>query len=63
MKKLPTGVWVPISIDLQCFGAQGADFSRIDTPFLLLTRGKLAVSFADVRIVPGAAADATVKCD
>ncbi|MDH4014050.1 MAG: putative glycoside hydrolase, partial [Chromatiales bacterium] len=63
MKKVPQDTWFPLSIDLQCFNKEGADFSRIDTPFLLLTRGRLALSFANLRIVPGAAADAVIKCD
>ncbi|PLX56026.1 MAG: beta-glucosidase [Chromatiales bacterium] len=63
MKKVPQDTWFPLSIDLHCFNKEGADFSRIDTPFLLLTRGRLALSFANLRIVPGAAADAVIKCD
>lgn len=62
MRKVPSGRWIPLSIDLECFADAGADFSRIDSPFLLLTKGKLTLSTADIRIVPEAGADALIRC-
>ena len=35
---------------------------NVDMPFLLLTRGKLDMSLAQVAIVPGAAENAIVRC-
>lgn len=63
LRKIPADTWVALAIDLQCFANGGADFSRIDTPFLLVTRGKLTVVTADIRIVPGVADEAVIRCD
>ena len=46
-----------MKIPLACFAATGADFARVNTPFLVFTDGAFAASFADIRWVPGAAGD------
>jgi beta-glucosidase len=48
-----------VKVPLQCFAAAGADFSLVDTPFLVNTSQPFQLSFANVRWSPGAAADAT----
>ena len=61
-KALPKDQWLRVSVDLACFVDNGLDVGAVDMPFLLLTRGALDLSLADVRIVPGAAESATVRC-
>ncbi|MDH3769184.1 MAG: putative glycoside hydrolase [Gammaproteobacteria bacterium] len=61
-KTLPGGVWTTLSMDLNCFAQNGADFRKIDTPFLLLTRGKFTLSIADIEIIPGVAREAALSC-
>jgi len=62
LKALPENEWLRVSFDLRCFANGGLNVSNVDTPFLLLTSGKLSVTIADVRLVPGAGPDATIKC-
>ena len=62
LKRLPKDEWLRLDIDLQCFVDMGAKLDTVDTPFLLLTSGKLALSIADVRFVPGAGEGAAVTC-
>jgi len=63
LKALPPEQWLRVSIALRCFADGGLDIEHVDTPLLLLTRGKLALSVADVRIVPGIAESATIRCE
>ncbi len=62
LKALPADEWIRISFDLQCFVGGGLEVGHVDTPFLLITRSKLSVEIADVRIVSGAGPTATIKC-
>jgi beta-glucosidase len=63
LKALPLAQWLKVSIALKCFADGGLNIEHVDTPLLLLTRGKLALSVADVRIVPGIAESATIRCE
>ena len=63
LRKVPADTWIALAIDLRCFANGGADFNRIDTPFLLSTRGRLTVVTADISVVPGVADDAVIRCD
>ena len=62
LKALPADEWLRVSLDLKCFADGGLNIKSVDTPFLLSTAGKMAVSIADVNIVPGAGVDATIRC-
>lgn len=62
LNALPENEWLRVSFDLRCFANGGLNVSNVDTPFLLLTSGKLSVTMADVRLVPGAGPNATIKC-
>lgn len=62
LKALPTDEWLRVSFDLKCFADGGLDSNNVDTPLLLLTKARLSLSIAEVRIVPGAGAEATIKC-
>jgi beta-glucosidase len=62
LKALPTDQWLRVSFDLKCFADGGLDIANVDTPFLLLTKGRLSLSVSDVRLVPGAGPAATINC-
>ena len=59
---IPTDQWVRVSFDLKCFVDSGLAFENVDTPWLITTRGELAVSIAEITMVPGAGPDATIRC-
>ncbi|MES2742464.1 MAG: glycoside hydrolase family 3 N-terminal domain-containing protein [Pseudomonadota bacterium] len=53
-----------VKIPLACFAAKGADFTLVDTPFLVYTEKAFVASFANIRWVPGAGKDAdAVACE
>ena len=62
LKALPKDEWLRLTVDLQCFASEGLDATRVDTPFLLLTEGKLALEIADIRLVPGLREKAAIRC-
>jgi beta-glucosidase len=63
-RSLPTGIRQTVKIPLQCFAAAGTDMAIVNTPLLLYTEGAFQLSFANVRWVPGAAADPdATACD
>ena len=62
LRALPVEQWLRVSFDLKCFADGGLNIKNVDTPFLLTTAGKMAVSISDVSIVPGAGGDATIRC-
>jgi beta-glucosidase len=62
LRALPADEWLRVSVDLKCFADGGLDASRVDTPLLLLTRRKLALSLAEVSIVDGAGPSAIINC-
>lgn len=43
--------WGTVRIRLRCFETAGTDMTKVNTPFLLATDGKLALRFSDVRMV------------
>lgn len=65
--------WQTITLGLACFPAAGANFgdaqpaaeffTQVLQPFSLVTAGKLDITFADVRLVKGAAGGAAGKCN
>ncbi|CAN7329164.1 glycoside hydrolase family 3 N-terminal domain-containing protein [Rhizobacter sp. LjRoot28] len=63
LKSLPLDVTSTVKIPLACFEAAGADFSTVDTPFLLKTAAAFSATVARVRWVVGASGDAdTLTC-
>lgn len=62
LKALPEDQWLRLSVALKCFVDGGLNTKTVDTPLLLLNRGKLSLSIADVRLVPQAGSAATIKC-
>ena len=62
LNALPTKQWVKVSVDLRCFAEHGLNVEKVDSPLTLLTKSKLSLSIADVRVVPGAGETATIRC-
>lgn len=62
LKSRTLGEWKNFSIDLQCFAEAGADFSNISSPWVIYSAGALGLSFANIKIVPGAGAEADISC-
>ncbi|MGL6159139.1 glycoside hydrolase family 3 protein [Microbulbifer sp.] len=63
LSQLKAGEWSQLSIDLQCFAGQGAEFAHIESSFALESEGALSLAVANIKYVPGAADSATVRCD
>ncbi|MFS1523525.1 glycoside hydrolase family 3 protein [Microbulbifer sp. 2304DJ12-6] len=63
LAKLQPGNWSKVSIDLQCFVAGGADFSRVSAALSITSEGALALAVANVKYVPGAADSAMISCE
>ncbi|MFV8782105.1 glycoside hydrolase family 3 protein [Microbulbifer sp. SA54] len=63
LAELKPGEWSELSIDLQCFAKAGADFSQVSSGLFLRSEGALGLSVANIKFVPGAAAEAAVRCD
>lgn len=49
-------------IPLACFQAAGADFTQVNTPFLMSTDSPFELTFANVRWLPGPAATDAAHC-
>ncbi|MDX3775275.1 exo 1,3/1,4-beta-D-glucan glucohydrolase [Chromatiaceae bacterium AAb-1] len=62
LNTLPQNEWQQVTVDLQCFKQQGVDLGQVFTPFSLQTKGKLTLGITGLAIVPGSAADATLRC-
>ncbi len=62
LKAVPKEQWIRLSFDLKCFVDGGLNIKNVDTPLLLTTKGRMALSVADVRIVAGIGGDATIRC-
>ncbi|TDQ51338.1 glycoside hydrolase family 3 protein [Permianibacter aggregans] len=62
MQALPVDTWSQISVDLQCLREQGMNFGQTFVPFSLQTGSATVFSIADVKIEPGKAKTATIRC-
>lgn len=51
LKAGPPGGWQTVRLKLACFRVAGTDFSRVDSPLVLTSRGALALDIADLRLV------------
>jgi beta-glucosidase len=54
--------WHDLVVDLQCFEKQGADLSKIYTPFSLNTSANVTIDFTDIAIVPDSQSTVNVDC-
>ena len=62
LQQLATGEWSTLSIDLQCFVEQGADFSKVTNALSLSSAGEVSLSVANIKYVPRAAESADIQC-
>lgn len=63
LKAVTVGQWFRVSVDLNCFVKAGLDPKKVETPFLLSTRGKLDVEFSYVALEPVASEQPTITCN
>ena len=50
LKTMDAGEWNTVSVPVACFARRGVDLSRVNTPFLIATRGALTVDIAEIAI-------------
>lgn len=63
-KKAPLEKQIEVKIPLACFEKGGTRFTAVNTPFLIFTSKKFALSMANIRWVAGAGKDAdAMKCN
>ncbi len=62
LRGLPANQWQDVAIDLSCFAEQGAQFSHINTPFLIGTSGKMSIEISDIMIATETPADQSIRC-
>jgi beta-glucosidase len=60
LSTLPIGQWRTVGVPLKCFASNGADMTRLDAPFRLMTSG--AVTFSIARVALGTVADVIEGC-
>ncbi|TLU65178.1 hypothetical protein FE810_09670 [Thalassotalea litorea] len=51
LKRLPKGEWTMLPIPLSCFKRADFDFSKVTSPFMLYTGGKMDLEINNVRVV------------
>lgn len=59
---LPHNKWQSVSIDLECFAKSGTNFSQINTPFLIGTKGKMSIAISDIVIDQKSDAHKQISC-
>ncbi|MCX2796407.1 putative glycoside hydrolase [Microbulbifer thermotolerans] len=62
LQQIPVNEWTEMSIDLQCFAKQGADFSRVESS-LLLENDKPLLAVVDTKYMPSSVESATLHRD
>jgi len=50
LKAMDAGEWNTVSVPVACFARRGVDLGRVNTPFLMATRGALTVDIAEIAI-------------
>ncbi|MCG7552689.1 exo 1,3/1,4-beta-D-glucan glucohydrolase [Pseudoalteromonas sp. Of11M-6] len=61
LQAMPLAKWQSLSIDLNCFTAQGMDFTKTVVPFELSTAGILEVTLSEIQI--SSEASPTLSCN
>ncbi|MES2934191.1 MAG: glycoside hydrolase family 3 N-terminal domain-containing protein [Pseudomonadota bacterium] len=62
-KTIPLNQWVELAIPVACFAGADLDISKVNTPFLINSTGKMRFSIGNVRWEPKAKRAANVKCN
>jgi beta-glucosidase len=57
----PSGQWAHLKVPLVCFAKAGADLGHVTTPFAVQTKGRLALSVANIHLESGL--DGVISCD
>ena len=60
LRAAPPGQWRHLDIPLACFAAAGENMSRVRTPFILQTSGKLTLGLANIHLE--SSADGALPC-
>ncbi|GLR70145.1 putative glycoside hydrolase [Agaribacter marinus] len=60
LSRLPKGEWSNVTIPLACFDQNKIDFSKVTTPFMLQTSGKMELEISSISIVT--LDEAVTKC-
>ena len=63
LKGMASNEWQTISVPVACFARRGVDLSRVNTPFLMATRGELLVDIAEIAVRRAAADGTLFDCD
>ena len=61
-KAVPEDTWGTVSFAMDCFVEGGLNVANVDSPLVLATDGKFSISLAEVAVIPGMGANATVRC-
>ncbi|WP_440875977.1 putative glycoside hydrolase [Thalassotalea sp. PLHSN55] len=51
LKKLPKNEWVSVPVPIKCFAKDNFDLSKVTTPFMVYTGGKMTIEIANIRVV------------
>ncbi|MCS6205456.1 glycoside hydrolase family 3 protein [Shewanella baltica] len=62
LSALSLDTWSELNIDLTCYQAQGIDFGKIISPFILSSSGAVDISFSDITLKSKTASMASVEC-
>lgn len=62
LSKMTKNQWQTYSIDLACFANKGATMDKIVAPFVIKSRGKFTLRYADVKIIPNHTRKSSVVC-
>ena len=63
LKTMGTGEWNTVSVPVACFARRGVDLSKVNTPFLMATRGALIVDIAEIAIRETPVDNTLFDCD
>ncbi|WOH39629.1 exo 1,3/1,4-beta-D-glucan glucohydrolase [Thalassotalea fonticola] len=59
---MPVNEWQELSVDLNCFIESGANMARINKVFVLSSNDEITLSFADIKLRPKSAEQASISC-
>ncbi len=63
LKHIPDGQWLKLGVPLKCFDKAGANIKSINTPFVMITKSEMTLTFADVRIEKNVSKNNLIQCE
>ena len=63
LKTMAAAQWQTVSVPVACFASRGVDLSKVNTPFLIATRGVLSVDIAEIAIRESPPENSLFDCD